>query len=101
MTTFVSRAALLTGRYQVSTGIWPGVLFPDHVGGLDPDRFQTLATMLRNKAGYKTAAVGKWHVGVGQDGQYLPTNHGFDSYLGIPYSHAMCPCPICFPSQEK
>ena len=41
--------------------------------------------------------VGKWHLGVGTGGRYLPTKHGFDHYFGIPYSHDMCPCPVCFP----
>jgi arylsulfatase A len=35
-------------------------------------------------------------LGVGQNQTYLPTNHGFDYYLGIPYSHDMCPCLVCF-----
>ena len=31
--------------------------------------------------GYKTTIVGKWHLGVGEDGEYLPTKQGFDHYL--------------------
>src|SRR5690606_3386306 len=37
--------------------------------------------------GYRTAAIGKWHLG--HLPAYLPTEHGFDSYFGIPYSNDM------------
>jgi arylsulfatase A len=51
--------------------------------------------------GFATAHVGKWHLGVGESHEHLPTRHGFDSYLGIPYSHDMCPCVTCFPGGES
>ena len=31
--------------------------------------------------GYSTSIIGKWHLGVGKDNEYLPTRQGFDSYL--------------------
>ncbi len=31
--------------------------------------------------GYNTSIIGKWHLGVGKDNEYLPTRQGFDSYL--------------------
>ena len=34
--------------------------------------------------------VGKWHVGYGAD-HLMPLNHGFDEYLGLPYSNDMWP----------
>lgn len=80
-----SRAALLTGRYQTRSGIYPGVLYPSSRGGL-PLNETTIAEVLKSK-GYSTAMVGKWHLGVGANGTYLPTRQGFDNYLGIPYSH--------------
>jgi arylsulfatase A-like enzyme len=40
-------------------------------------------------AGYATGMVGKWHLGDAP--QFLPTRHGFDEWLGIPYSHDMAP----------
>ena len=40
----------------------------------------TLAKTLKD-IGYSTAIIGKWHLGVGANKTYLPTNHGFDYYL--------------------
>lgn len=83
-----SRAALLTGRLPIRSGMCSNdrrVLFPDSDGGL-PQSENTIAKLLRN-AGYRTAAIGKWHLG--HLPQYLPTAHGFDSYYGIPYSNDM------------
>uniref|UniRef100_A0A672PFY9 Arylsulfatase A-like n=1 Tax=Sinocyclocheilus grahami TaxID=75366 RepID=A0A672PFY9_SINGR len=96
-----SRAALLTGRYQTRSGIYPGVLYPGSKGGL-PLNETTVAEVLKSK-GYATAIMGKWHLGVGLNGTYLPTRQGFDSYLGIPYSHDQGPCQnlTCFPPDVK
>lgn len=83
-----SRAGLLTGRLAIRSGMCSdvrGVLFPDSDGGL-PQTENTIAKLLKTK-GYKTAAVGKWHLG--HLPQFLPTSHGFDSYYGIPYSNDM------------
>lgn len=79
-----SRAALLTGRYPVRSGI-NFVLFPDSEGGL-PESEVTIAGILKQR-GYATAIVGKWHLG--HLPKYLPARHGFDSYFGIPYSNDM------------
>ncbi len=82
-----SRAALLTGCYPNRVGV-PSVFFPDRgKGGLAPEHV-TIAEMLKT-VGYNTAAVGKWHLG--DELKYLPTNQGFDSYYGIPYSNDMYP----------
>ena len=83
----LSRASLLTGRYQTRSGIYPGVLYPGSIGGL-PLNETTIAELLK-PLGYATAAVGKWHLGIGAKGMFLPTNQGFDQYLGIPYAHDM------------
>jgi arylsulfatase A len=80
-----SRAGLLTGRYPVRAG-QPNNLGPDSKGGLPLGEI-TLAQHLK-KAGYKTAAIGKWHLGHNPP-EYLPTNRGFDSYLGLLYSNDM------------
>ena len=83
-----SRAALLTGRYPIRSGMASNsrrVLFPNSIGGI-PDSEITLAEALRER-GYATACIGKWHLG--HLPRYLPTKHGFDSYFGIPYSNDM------------
>ena len=94
-----SRAALLTGKYPVQTGIYPGVFKADSLGGLSL-KHDTIATKLYKK-GYATAHIGKWHLGVGKNKEWLPTEHGFETYCGIPYSHDMCPCEICFPDGRQ
>ena len=71
------RASLLTGKYPVSTGIYPGVFIPESVGGLSPTKHVTIAKHLQ-RFGYATAHIGKWHLGVGANGEYLPTKHGFE-----------------------
>jgi len=81
-----SRAALLTGRLPLRSGL-TRVLSPFSAGGI-PASEVTLAEALKD-AGYATACVGKWHLG--HQPQYLPTRHGFDSYFGIPYSNDMAP----------
>ena len=79
-----SRAALLTGCYPQRVGI-TGVLFPADPLGLHPNEV-TLAKVLQHE-GYRTKLVGKWHCG--DQPEFLPTNHGFDEYYGLPYSNDM------------
>lgn len=84
-----SRAALLTGNYPPRVGFaeFDGlpVLFPGQPLGLDPAEV-TISSML-SAAGYATAHVGKWHCG--DQPEFLPTRHGFDTSFGIPYSNDM------------
>ncbi|MFS4417798.1 sulfatase [Maribacter sp. 2307ULW6-5] len=94
-----SRAALLTGRLPVRSGMASSkvrVLFPNSVNGL-PQEEVTLAEQLK-KAGYATACIGKWHLG--HKSPYLPTDHGFDHYFGIPYSNDM-DLNLTFASQKE
>lgn len=79
-----SRAALLTGRYPLRAEV-PEVLFPWFDWGLKKEQL-TIAEVLKNK-GYATACIGKWHLG--SKPEFLPTEHGFDYYYGIPYSNDM------------
>src|SRR5437588_169791 len=81
-----SRAALLTGRYPTRCGI-PTVLWPQDTNGLAATEV-TIPQMLKTK-GYRSMAIGKWHLG--DRPEFLPTNHGFDQYFGIPYSNDMTP----------
>jgi arylsulfatase A-like enzyme len=81
-----SRAALLTGCYPNRIGIH-GALGPQQRIGLHPEE-TTLAEVLRGK-GYTTAMFGKWHLG--RPRSLLPIHHGFQEYLGLPYSNDMWP----------
>src|SRR3954447_14979793 len=84
-----SRAALLTGRLAVRSGMQGSekhhVLYPYNDGGL-PQTEITIARALQTN-GYATCAIGKWHLGCLP--QYLPTSHGFDYFFGLPYSNDM------------
>ncbi len=81
-----SRAALLTGCYPNRVGIH-GALGPASPVGLHPNEV-TLAELLK-PLGYRTAMVGKWHLG--RPASLLPVRQGFDSYFGLPYSNDMWP----------
>lgn len=85
-----SRSSLLTGCYpkrvglhQNEGGAW--VLFPGNRRGIGADEV-TMAEVLKSR-GYATGIVGKWHLG--DQPEFLPTRHGFDSYFGIPFSNDM------------
>ena len=83
-----SRAGLLTGRYPIRSGMTSSkrpVFFPDSANGLKSEEI-TIAEVLKEQ-GYKSAAVGKWHLG--HLPEFLPQSQGFDSYFGIPYSNDM------------
>jgi arylsulfatase A-like enzyme len=83
-----SRAALLTGRLPVRSGLYGDsirVYFPDEPGGF-PDEEVSIAEALKER-GYATGIFGKWHLG---DAPHAyPTEHGFDEWLGVPYSNDM------------
>jgi arylsulfatase A-like enzyme len=81
-----SRAGLLTGCYPNRIGI-TGALGPNARHGIHEGEV-TLAELCKSK-GYATAAFGKWHLG--HHRPFLPPQHGFDEYLGIPYSNDMWP----------
>ena len=81
-----ARAALLTGCYPERVSIL-GALPPQARHGLHADEV-TLAELCRDR-GYTTAIYGKWHLG--HHRPFLPLQHGFDEYLGLPYSNDMWP----------
>ncbi len=81
-----SRAALMTGCYNVRVGI-QGALGPSSAIGIHQDEV-TLAEICKQK-GYATACYGKWHLG--HHHQFLPMQNGFDDYFGLPYSNDMWP----------
>ncbi|XP_050819783.1 steryl-sulfatase isoform X1 [Gopherus flavomarginatus] len=85
-----SRAAFLTGRYPVRSGMAAlsniGVfLFSASSGGLPTEEI-TFAKLLKQK-GYSTALIGKWHLGLNcnsrDDFCHHPLNHGFDYFYGL------------------
>lgn len=84
-----SRAALLTGRYGTRSGT-TGAFSPATTTGTSLD--ETLLSNLFHDRGYKSKAVGKWHLG--HHPAYLPTSRGFDAYYGVPYSVDMKPLPL-------
>jgi arylsulfatase len=81
-----SRAALMTGSYPQRVGL-PVVIEVDSPFGLNADE-ETLPELLK-RAGYATGMVGKWHLG--DRPQFLPRQHGFDEYFGVPYSNDQWP----------
>lgn len=94
-----TRYSLLTGRYAWRTWAGSGTVWANDPLLIEPGR-ETIASLL-GKAGYDTAAVGKWHLGFGAPGQSGwdelrgpdynlplkpgPLEVGFDSFFGIPH----------------
>jgi arylsulfatase A-like enzyme len=83
-----TRYGLLTGRYS-----WRGRLKSGVLGWNSPllieDGRMTAAALMKS-AGYATACVGKWHLGIGENGPDWdgelkpgPLEVGFDSYFGV------------------
>lgn len=77
-----SRAALMSGCYPNRIGLG-GALNHTSRNGIHPDEW-LLPEMLRDR-GYATACIGKWHLGTVPS--LRATRHGFDEWLGIPYSN--------------
>lgn len=99
-----SRAALQTGRYPIRTGCTGNTNeyrvcnHPAAPHGLDPAQHVSIATALK-QAGYATGMGGKWHLGINgnehmlskPDNRFSPNAHGYDDYLGHPFTNA----PMC------
>ena len=80
-----SRAALLSGCYPKRLSLHEHVLFPYSEHGINTN--EELLPELLKENGYATAIFGKWHLG--HQEAFLPLQHGFDKYLGIPFSNDM------------
>uniref|UniRef100_A0A803J3F4 Arylsulfatase family member H n=2 Tax=Xenopus tropicalis TaxID=8364 RepID=A0A803J3F4_XENTR len=89
-----SRAAFLTGRYPIRSGMTGHeggylVLMWSAVSGGLPTNETTFAKILQEQ-GYTTGIIGKWHLGVNcrskNDFCYHPLNHGFDYFYGLTYT---------------
>lgn len=87
-----TRYSVLTGRYpfrctELATSNWDGNLL------IAPERM-TIASLLK-QVGYRTAAIGKWHLGYGAQGKPDfsgvlkpgPNELGFDYHWGVPRNH--------------
>ena len=76
-----SRATLMTGRHHIRTGVYSWIHDPSQKSHL-LRREVTLAEIL-NEAGYATAHIGKWHLGLPTQKHAKPTpdQHGFDHWL--------------------
>ena len=81
-----SRAALLTGCYPNRIGMLGA---PSHKSTHGINASEVLIPELCQQKGYATAIFGKWHLGHLKP--FLPLQHGFDEYLGLPYSNDMWP----------
>ena len=75
-----SRAGLLTGRYAVRDGMAAGTVTVGDTHGLPPGT-PTLAEVLQRR-GYRTALIGKWHLGH-HTGAQRPNARGFDLFYGL------------------
>lgn len=85
-----SRASLLTGRLPIRNGFYSNnaaghnAYTPqDIVGGISSS--EILLPKILRRSGYKSALIGKWHLGHRE--QYLPLRHGFDTWFGAPNCH--------------
>jgi len=74
-----SRAGLLTGCYPRRVGLATWVQRADSRIGIHSDEL-TIAELFRRN-GYRTACIGKWHLGFHQP--FLPQSQGFDEYFGL------------------
>lgn len=74
-----TRAALMTGRYPFRYGLQTAVISASHTYGLPTDEW--LLPQALQEAGYRTAIIGKWHLGHA-DRKYWPRQRGFDYQYG-------------------
>jgi arylsulfatase A-like enzyme len=84
-----SRAQMMTGCYAKRVSL-PNVLGPVSAIGIGSSE-RTVADLLLQQ-GYATMCIGKWHLG--DQPPFLPTRHGFEHYLGLPYSNDMGRPPV-------
>jgi arylsulfatase A-like enzyme len=76
-----SRAMMLTGRQPIRSGLTRPLLSEDKVT-TNPWDVEVTQAKLLSSAGYKSALIGKWHIGEGEN--MLPHEVGFDYFYGLP-----------------
>ncbi|KAM8872727.1 steryl-sulfatase isoform 1-T3 [Synchiropus picturatus] len=89
-----SRAAFLTGRYPIRSGLashgMTGVFIFNAASGGLPQEEVTFANIVKRQ-GYETALIGKWHLGLNcknsTDHCHHPSTHGFKYFFGIPLTN--------------
>ncbi len=81
-----SRVGLMTGCYPERVSILGALNWNAKIGISDKE--MTLAQLCKTR-GYATAIYGKWHLG--HHRPFLPLQHGFDEWFGLPYSNDMSP----------
>eukprot|EP01063_Lacrimia_lanifica_P021619 TRINITY_DN290_c3_g1_i10.p1 TRINITY_DN290_c3_g1~~TRINITY_DN290_c3_g1_i10.p1 ORF type:complete len:534 (+),score=158.76 TRINITY_DN290_c3_g1_i10:38-1639(+) len=74
-----TRGTVMTGRYPSHTGIGPDIIKPESPYGMPAK--EVMWPELMKASGYKTHAVGKWHLGICNE-KYTPTMRGFDTFFG-------------------
>jgi arylsulfatase A-like enzyme len=81
-----TRTGLITGRYQyrIRVGLEEPIGTGNEQVGLEPEH-PTLPSLLRDQ-GYRTALVGKWHLGLSS--RFGPLASGYDSFYGVPFGAA-------------
>jgi arylsulfatase A-like enzyme len=76
-----SRATFLTGKYATQVGITDWIAPLESDAGLGLPASATTWPRVLQQNGYKTALVGKWHLGT--QPRFHPTRHGFDHFFGF------------------
>lgn len=75
-----TRSALMTGRYPIHIGMQSDTIYAPNAWGVGLN--ETFLPQYLKKQGYKTHAVGKWHLGFYAK-EYTPTYRGFDTFYGL------------------
>ncbi|XP_053165615.1 arylsulfatase D-like isoform X2 [Hemicordylus capensis] len=100
-----SRAAFLTGRYPIRSGmdqsnVYRVLQWVAGSGGLPPN--ETTFVKILQKQGYTTGLIGKWHLGMNceyhNDNCHHPLQHGFDFFYGMPFT-LMNDCQVSQPAE--